>query len=141
MAENADKHFATLHADDIYQPRLGIWNLCCWAFCCLSNKVKDHLSLQYTSKPNTVYVNVYNQEQKTALEESIENQLAEIVKLQKELERLKNVETKMMKEKQKTKEQEKTIAKLEATLVETKAELDKTQVRPEYFIYFRLIAE
>ena len=88
-----------------------------------------------------MYVNVYNQEQKTALEESIENQLAEIVKLQKELERLKNVETKMMKEKQKTKEQEKTIAKLEATLVETKAELDKTQVRPEYFSYFRLVAE
>ena len=107
----------------------------------MSNKVKDHPFHQYTSKPNTVYVNVYNQEQKTALEESIENQLAEIVKLQKELERLKNVETKMMKEKQKTKEQEKTIAKLEATLVETKAELDKTQVRPEYFIYFRLIAE
>ena len=49
-----------------------------------------------------MYVNVYNQEQKTALEVSIENQLAEIVKLQKELERLKNVETKMMKEKQKT---------------------------------------
>ena len=102
----------------------------------MSNKVKDHPSHRYTSKPNTVYVNVYNQEQKTALEVSIENQLAEIVKLQKELERLKNVETKMMKEKQKTKEQEKTIAKLEATLVETKAELDKTQVRPKYFSYF-----
>lgn len=102
----------------------------------MSNKVKDHPPHRYTSKPNTVYVNVYNQEQKTALEVSIENQLAEIVKLQKELERLKNVETKMMKEKQKTKEQEKTIAKLEATLVETKAELDKTQVRREYFSYF-----
>ena len=107
----------------------------------MSNKVKDHPSHRYTSKPNTVYVNVYNQEQKTALEESIENQLAEIVKLQKELERLKNVETKMMKEKQKTKEQEKTIAKLEAKLVETKAELDKTQVRPKYFSYFCLVVE
>lgn len=51
------------------------------------------------------------------------------MKLQKELERLKTVETKIMKEKQKTKEQEKAITKLETSLAETKSELDKTQVR------------
>lgn len=74
------------------------------------------------------------QEEKVLLEQSNQNQIAEIVKLQKELEKFKSLETNLKKEKQKSKEQEKTIIKLEQELVDVRAELDKTQVSSLDFI-------
>lgn len=74
---------------------------------------------------------LYYEEENAGLQESNRNQIEEIQRLERELDQFKKLDNHLKKERQKTKEQEKVLQRLEEELTSTRAELDKIQVMAE----------